>query len=120
MSVRRSEGPKLQIFLTRFLKASSLVLLNPLNPASTDFRGPRNCICCRRNSVIANIGFKQNEFKGQGKSFVIGGIPLKARPLERNSTIFLNLLYLKRTHPLEISWPCLILQVEIRLMIIRE
>ena len=26
-----------------------------LNPALTDFRGPTNFICCRQNSVIANI-----------------------------------------------------------------
>ena len=35
-----------------------------LNPAPTDFKGPTNFICYRRNSVIANKGNKRKQVEG--------------------------------------------------------
>ena len=52
-----------------------------LNPVLTDFRGPTGFICYSRNSVITKIG------KDQELVAVTGGIPLKAGPLERGSTV---------------------------------
>ena len=57
-----------------------------LTPALTDFKGPTIFICYRRISVIANIEIKEKFFKGL--SSVIGGFPLLAGPLERDSTVF--------------------------------
>ena len=59
-----------------------------LTPALTDFKGPTIFICYRRISVIANIEIKEKFFKGPKGIFVIGGNPLLAGPLERDSTVF--------------------------------
>ena len=60
------------------------------NHALTDFRGPKSFICYRRNSVIAisqYSKYKNYEFHDQEIVSVIGGIPLKADPLERGWTV---------------------------------
>ena len=57
-----------------------------LNPALTDFKGPTNFICYKRNSVIANVRNKKKTIEGTFVS-ITGGIPLVAGLLERGSAV---------------------------------
>ena len=51
------------------------------NPALTDFRGPTNFICNRRNSVLANYRKLAIGTNNEAEFF------LEADPLERGSTV---------------------------------